>query len=45
MHEKFMTCNKYIPSSGFGFLLKYKVAKWSVSGKAASTVIGPAFRD
>jgi hypothetical protein len=28
----------------FGFLSRYKVAKWGVNGKADSTVIGPAFR-
>jgi hypothetical protein len=27
---------------GFLLLLKYKVAKWGVNGKADSTVIGPA---
>jgi hypothetical protein len=46
MLENFMACNRYIPSSTknyrFGFLLKYKVAKSGVNGKADSTVIGPA---
>jgi hypothetical protein len=42
-----MTWNRYISSSTknkFGFLSRYKVAKWGSSGKADSTVIGPAFR-
>jgi hypothetical protein len=47
MYENFMTCNRYIPSSTknykFGFLSRYKVAKWDVNGKVDSMAIGPAF--
>ena len=48
MHENFTTYNRYIPSSTknykFGFLSKYKVAKWSINGNVDSMVIGSAFR-
>jgi hypothetical protein len=42
-----MTCNKCTPSFTkksyrFGFLLKYKVAKWGVNGKVDFTVMGPS---
>jgi hypothetical protein len=46
MHENFMTCKRYIPSSTKNidldfFKTKIEGSKWNVNRKADSTVIGP----